>query len=159
MQYYVVDPSGQRYGPADLATLNQWAQTSRVHPTSIVVDAYTGQQIAAAQIPGLHFPAQQQQPYQTYPRGNFASGGDGELTAAWVLGGIGLPMSLFFGFCCPVISIINVFSILGIIFAVRSKQLGHPKTGGALWLSIAGVAITPIGFIVLVVLSAVTPHR
>lgn len=164
MQYYLVDPSGQRYGPADLATLNQWAQTNRLLPTSILIHAATGQQVAASQVPGLYFPMQggnpgPHQPYQTYPRADVASAGQGELTAAWVLGGIGLPISLFFGLCCPIISALNVFSILGIILAHRSKQLGNLRTSGAMWLSIVGVAIGPIATVVILALAAATPNN
>lgn len=56
-QYYVVDvTSGQKYGPADVATLNQWIQEGRLAPDSMLEDAVTGSQGRAGDLPALLFP-------------------------------------------------------------------------------------------------------
>ena len=57
-QTYVVHGSdGQLYGPADVATLNQWALEGRVLATTILIESGTNRQIAAKDLPGLthHF--------------------------------------------------------------------------------------------------------
>jgi len=54
--YFVVHPGGQRYGPADLATLNQWAGEGRLIPDTTLVDEATGAQMFARDVPGLFFP-------------------------------------------------------------------------------------------------------
>lgn len=68
MQYYVISTDGQKYGPADIATLNQWASEGRLTPHSELEDATSGMRLGAASVPGLVFPgagpAQPQQPYQ-----------------------------------------------------------------------------------------------
>lgn len=57
VRYFVIHPSGQRYGPAEVAVLNQWAMEGRLAPTSLLADETTGQQFQASQIPGLIFQA------------------------------------------------------------------------------------------------------
>ena len=57
-QTYVVHGSdGQLYGPADVATLNQWALEGRVLATTILIESGTNRQIAARDLAGLqhHF--------------------------------------------------------------------------------------------------------
>lgn len=132
MNYFVIANDGQKYGPADIATLNQWAQEGRVLPTQMLEDAATGTQTMASQVPGLIFPAaasqpnfqnpNQHNPYQQYPRNNIGSMGDGsdEIKKAWIFGSIGL-------FCCPI-----VFSVYGIVNAVQAQKKGHPQGTAAL---------------------------
>lgn len=56
MQYYVRTDDGQRYGPADLPTLNRWIQEGRLAPHQMVEDAVSGQTMPASQVLGLVFP-------------------------------------------------------------------------------------------------------
>ena len=51
--FFVVLPDGQKFGPADLRTLNQWASEGRILATSIIEDAQTGQRLHASSLPGL----------------------------------------------------------------------------------------------------------
>ncbi len=129
MQYFVIAPDGQKYGPADVMTLNQWVQQNRVTPTTMLEDAATGAQIPASQVPGLVFtaPPSNQNPYnaapgyQQYPRDGFSGdNGDGDVKKAWIFGTVGLLQ------CCPV-----VFSALGIYYASQGIRKGHPGAKNA----------------------------
>ncbi len=52
MKYYVVDPSGQKYGPADIATLQTWAREGRVTGHTVLEVQGTGQRTSAAEVLG-----------------------------------------------------------------------------------------------------------
>jgi hypothetical protein len=75
MGYYVLGDQGQKYGPADVATLNQWVAEGRVLATSMLEDETSGTRMAASAVRGLQFAApnpvlgnqgtQYQQPQQT----------------------------------------------------------------------------------------------
>lgn len=54
--YYVIAQDGQRYGPVDLATLNQWTLDNRVVPTT-TLEGQDGQRLQASAVPGIVFPA------------------------------------------------------------------------------------------------------
>jgi hypothetical protein len=132
MNYFVIAQDGQKYGPADIPTLNQWAQEGRVLPTQMLEDAATGAQTMASQIPGLIFPAatsqpppnfqnpNQHNPYQQYPRAGTVDDGSKEIKTAWICGAVGL-------LCCPL-----VLSIIGIVNAVQAQKKGHPQATAAL---------------------------
>ncbi|HEY3782002.1 MAG TPA: hypothetical protein VGL56_13030 [Fimbriimonadaceae bacterium] len=49
MEYFVIGPDGQQYGPASLATLETWAAENRIAPTSMLKDP-SGQTVAAASV-------------------------------------------------------------------------------------------------------------
>lgn len=53
MRYFVINPDGQRYGPADLATLQQWANEGRVVATTALEEEATGTRTQASAVPGL----------------------------------------------------------------------------------------------------------
>lgn len=55
MQYFVIHPNGQKYGPADIPTLNQWIAENRLSPTTELEDAATMQRMQAGSVPGLNF--------------------------------------------------------------------------------------------------------
>ncbi len=55
-QYFVIGPDGNKYGPADPATLTQWAAENRLSPTSMLEEAATGVQIEAQRVSGIIFP-------------------------------------------------------------------------------------------------------
>lgn len=72
MQYYVIAPDGQKYGPADVATLNQWAAEARLTPETQLEDTTTGARMSASAVPGITFPGaapgfQQPQPQPQSP--------------------------------------------------------------------------------------------
>lgn len=133
MNYFVIADDGQKYGPADIPTLNQWAQDRRVLPTSMLEDAATGARVLASQVPGINFPppaSGQPQGFQQYPRANFVTdNGAEEIKKAWIFGAIGL-------LCCPI-----VFSVLGIVNAVNAQKKGHPQATTALIFCICSLVI------------------
>lgn len=55
-QYFVVGPDGNKYGPADTATLTQWAAENRLNPTSMLEEASSGMRIEAQRVSGIVFP-------------------------------------------------------------------------------------------------------
>jgi hypothetical protein len=153
MNYFVVGDDGNKYGPADVATLNQWAQQGRLNATSVLEDAQTGARYSASQVPGIQIagagfqsatqsgyqqppnyqqPPYGQNPYQQYPRngmGMYGDDGAQDIQKAWIFGGIGI-------ICCPV-----VFSSLGIYFALQGQRKGHPSGQAALYFCIATLII------------------
>lgn len=150
MQYFVIAPDGQKYGPADVMTLNQWVQQNRVTPTTMLEDAATGAQIPASQVPGLVFtaPPSNQNPYNAapgypqYPRDGFSGdNGDGDVKKAWIFGTLGL-------LCCPLI-----FSSAGIYFASQGISKGHPQAKNA---QIYCIVTLIAGFVVGAVLRGMT---
>lgn len=54
-RYFVIHPSGQRYGPADVPTLAQWVTEGRIVATSLLCEELSGRQLQAFQVPGLNF--------------------------------------------------------------------------------------------------------
>lgn len=55
--YYVIAADGNRYGPADIATLNEWIKDRRLEPNMRLEDVQTGALATAISVPGLNFPA------------------------------------------------------------------------------------------------------
>ncbi|MBL8087110.1 MAG: hypothetical protein JNM85_03450 [Chthonomonas sp.] len=56
MQYFVVLPDGQKFGPADAQTLSAWAAEGRLSRDSMVEDASTGQRIQAGSVSDIVWP-------------------------------------------------------------------------------------------------------
>ena len=65
MRYFVILPDGQKFGPADLATLNQWITENRLGPQSMLAPEDGGPNIAASMVQGLVFPGSIPQPGPT----------------------------------------------------------------------------------------------
>jgi hypothetical protein len=57
VSYFVLGEGGQKYGPADLATLNQWIGEGRLLPNTMLEDASSGVRSTAGAISGLNFAA------------------------------------------------------------------------------------------------------
>ena len=133
MRYYVIFPTGQRYGPADLRTLQLWVAENRVGPATTLMEETTGRSFPAADLSSLGLApyagptsAQPGQPYyapyyRSYPARS-SSGTNVETTLAWIFGGV--------GFCIPLLS------IAGIVLAAIGMRKGQRGAGGALALSI-----------------------
>ncbi|GIV15566.1 MAG: hypothetical protein KatS3mg022_1001 [Armatimonadota bacterium] len=104
MGYYVIAHDGNRYGPADVETLQQWVREGRIAPNTTLEDEYTGTQIRANLVPELShlFAAMPPPPAYTVrqppPTPRSTGTPSGEATAALVFGILGL-------ICCPVFSI------------------------------------------------------
>ena len=151
MRYFVIGDDGQKYGPADVPTLQSWIGEGRLLPTQQVEEDPSGIRSAARMVPGLVFPienlpptsAPQNSPYanpgpmnQGYTRPMQAqpAGDDGQqdVTLAYVFGVLGL-------FCC-------FLEPLALFFAYRAVKKGHPGANTArivvwvlfaLWLAFA----------------------
>ncbi|MDR3691771.1 MAG: hypothetical protein P4L46_20495 [Fimbriimonas sp.] len=160
MRYYVIGEDGQKYGPADVATLNSWITEGRLLPTQQLEDETSGLRLAAGAVQGLNFPLQGAarvnaptpptgNPYEgAYTRPQMGSAsmyGQKELTTSWVLFGIGFV-------CCGVI-----LWPIGISYAIKAEQAGNP---GAQAAKIANIIMTVIGvlgiafYIVAIVMAA-----
>lgn len=132
MRYYLIADDGQKYGPADLASLNQWAAESRLRPDHQLEEETTAQRVQASTVQGIYFPAPGAAPYQGYYQqpGDVAyDDGAADLKNAWIFAVLGL-------LCCPL-----VFSILGIVYSNKAKQKGNTGSVGPLVLSIVGLCI------------------
>jgi hypothetical protein len=57
MRYFVIGDDGQKYGPADVATLNSWITEGRLLATTLLENEATGERVAAQATPGLAFAA------------------------------------------------------------------------------------------------------
>lgn len=51
--FFVTGPDGSQYGPADEATLGQWASEGRIVPQTVLVDAASRQSVYAGHVPSL----------------------------------------------------------------------------------------------------------
>jgi hypothetical protein len=136
--YYVLGQDGHRYGPADVATLTQWAYDGRVLPTTLLEDAGSGARMPASAVAGITFGPQAMSPPPTPGPGQYGGGysqpqagndGSGDVTAAWILGAIGF-------IACPL-----VLSSLGIYLASNARKKGHPSGQAAMIFCIASLVL------------------
>lgn len=102
MGYYVIAQDGNRYGPADIPTLQQWVREGRIAPNTTLEDEFTGTQIRASLLPELShlFPSQPVPPGDSYRQPPPMTGGrpSSRATTALVLGILGL-------LCCGLLGI------------------------------------------------------
>ena len=158
MNYFVIWPDGRRFGPADLATLNAWAQEGRLTPANVLEEEGTATRLTAQQLPGLTFepteapttqpplgqPAGAMASYYRDPRATATYAGNNEVTWAWVLGALGLA-------CCPVVG-----PIFGIVLANKAKQAGHPTANAARIFSIVILALNSLWVLFYAVVAIAT---
>ena len=159
MQYYVIGPDGNKYGPADVPTLKQWIAENRLTPQSMVEDFNSGQRMPASSVPGLFEAGQTAtatptpgpsmgaaSPYSQVPtpggpgyynpQGSYDNG-QSELTLAWVFSVIGVVL------CgCG-----WIFGPLGIWKANEAAAKGNPNAQGP---KILGIVATVIGVLLVV---------
>lgn len=137
MQYFVVAQDGQRYGPVDLPTLNSWVQQGRILHYTVIVDAMTGRQVPAAQIPGLNLPDAQPMVYspRDYPR-IVDTQADKQANIAIAFGIAGIVV-------CPLLSLI------GIAFAAMAIQGGAMKGKTAMWVCVGTLIVQVLGVLLL----------
>lgn len=100
MGYYVIAHDGNRYGPADIETLQQWVREGRVAPNTTLEDEFTGTQMRASLLPELShlFPSEMVPPAYQQPRAMTGGGPSSRATTALVLGILGL-------LCCGLLGI------------------------------------------------------
>lgn len=162
--YFVVLPDGQKFGPADLNLLNQWAMEGRVLASTMLEDARTGQRMPASSVAGIQvavaqppnpFPApgtmNPPEQYGQYyrPGQGSAIGGDtgsNDLTLSYVFGALGIAMCAIGGSGCSLIGI--VFPILGLVYAKKAQDKGNPSASGARTLSIVAIVLQIISIVI-----------
>lgn len=139
-RYFVVMPDGNKYGPADLATLSQWASEGRINANSSLIDEMSGQTVSASSVPGLSLgyaqsPIQQptyQAPTTPYPRQDpmmYGDGGKADYNKSLIFSIIGF-------LCCPII-----LSSLGIYYGNKAKAAGHPNGQTAVILGVISLVV------------------
>lgn len=64
-EYYVISPNGEKYGPADIALLKEWAAQGRIQRSTTIEDAVTGNQYPASMIVDFQVIAPPPLNYQT----------------------------------------------------------------------------------------------
>lgn len=159
MRYYVLAPTGERYGPADVPTLNQWVADGRVAPNARLMEELSGSVVAASSVPGLTFastpipppspttyapmsppmPGAAYQPPTNYPRPGMAYGaglpadnGSKDLWAAFGMA-VGAPLLGF-------ISFYGIFlAIAGVGASWRAYQKGQKLGILALVLNVLAI--------------------
>lgn len=169
MSYFVVADDGNKYGPADVATLNQWIQEGRITPESSLQNEATGEMLRAQSVSGLVFQSQpaaaptygtptpgvgpqgMQQPQggfspQGYAQNPYArpmggpQAGQDDVNWGWIWFALSFVCCGFFG---------NIF---GLIRANRAMELGHP---GANAPRIANIIVLVLQVIYLIFVFAV----
>lgn len=72
MRYYVIASDGQKYGPADLATLKEWVEQGRITTATMLEEEIGSARLVASGLTGLFSastpysrPVDQQGPYQS----------------------------------------------------------------------------------------------
>jgi len=101
MGYYVIAHDGNRYGPADIATLQQWVREGRIAPNTTLEDEFTGTQIRASLLPELSYLFPNQPPPaagEPAPPSVVGGPASGQAVTALVLGILGLV-------CCGLLGI------------------------------------------------------
>ena len=144
MRYFVIGDDGQKYGPADVATLQTWIAEGRLLPTQQLEDESSGLRQAAAAVNGLRFPTAAApgapgapggpptgSPYGQAPGGSpysrpvntQVSGDDGntDATLGWVFGGLGAVVCCFWWVLLPI----------GLIFSYKAVNKGNPRGNSA----------------------------
>ncbi len=139
MRYYVIAPDGQKYGPVDTPTLNEWVLQGRVLPEFVLEEETTGRRVAPMTVPGINwnvgqpgsmYPPASAQPnyYAAQPAGNMRYGNPNrDLNNAWIWAILSIS-------CCPIIG-----GIMGIIASIRVKDSGNSAYLAPLIISIIGL--------------------
>lgn len=150
MQYYVIGNDGNKYGPADVPTLKGWIAENRLSPDSMLEDFNTGQRIPASQVAGLFdsqgAPTMTAQPGAA-PTGNMYENPPQPIQGYYQRPGVGsadaqsdftkaLVFSILGMICCPII-----FGVLGIVYANKAKEKGHPSGQAIFIFSIVAICI------------------
>ena len=147
MSYFVVDPTtGEKFGPAEMDLLNQWAAEGRIVATTVLEDMVTGSRTPASQLYGLMLPmaagapppsptASEPSPYpRSYAQapGIPVSAGQQDANQAWIWFVVGF-------LCCSVIGY-----PMSIVCANRAIALGNDGARVAKILSIIFLVINVI---------------
>jgi len=168
--YYVIGDDGNRYGPADLGTLQQWIIEKRLTPETQLQDSESGDRMGAATVPGLNFSgssstvqsqgatgtmfqagatAQENNPYSKTPGGSpyYRQGGGTQN-----YGQVGFPADKGVGITIIVLSSCGLLAA-GIIIlggGAMASMGGSLNGRNAQELSTGGLGVAAVGGILLV---------
>lgn len=156
MRYYVLDIQGNRFGPADISLLNEWAAQGRIAPNTVLIDESTGVQLVATQLQGLALPmhppgfAAPMGSQAAYPPGSTPFGsapgraidGSWEATTSMWLSGVSLLLCL----CIPLLGIFP--AIAGIVYAKGALRKGAATGSTAMVLAIGALGAQILAIII-----------
>jgi hypothetical protein len=164
VRYFVIGSQGERYGPADLNMLNQWAQEGRLLPTTFLEQEGSPVRFPASTLAGLMFANPVAAAVQ---QGHLSPTvfGDPNLQRSWdspapgkfagnVAWGSALVSVLYsLGFNCIAFPFGEFFfGAMAVIAAYRAQAQGHPSgrslvavTWLALLLAVATFALGRLG--------------
>jgi hypothetical protein len=134
-RYYVLWPDGQRFGPADLPTLQRWAVENRIGPGTLLEEVGSGRHLRATDVPALRaiIPLSGPGPQPGHFVASNPQSGTTEVVLAWVLGALGLV-------CCGVFA-----SVGGIVCAAIAQSKRQPNATAALIFNIVVLGLTVVG--------------
>jgi hypothetical protein len=162
LEYFVISPDGQEYGPANLDVLKQWVAESRISHDTLLRPTAGGEPVTAGSVPGLitvsappavppTIPPSPNSPYTAYPRANFSQApqyvapktndGMGVIWGVVIRSILGLV--LFFALH----GIGVVFSGYALYYAFQAKQSGHRYGNVALIIAGLSTVAVVIGWI------------
>jgi len=133
MGYYVLGDQGQKYGPADVQTLNQWISEGRLLAHSQLEDEESGARMAASVVSGLSFAPAAPPVASNYPR--FGAAPQFQPQMPRQAPSVGFTPDIIFSLLLALASpVITYFILIGGITAAgfglrmgsRAKQLGNP---------------------------------
>ena len=137
MRYFVIGATGELYGPADIATLNQWISEGRLQPTTMIQEELGGARFAASMLAGLNFAATYPRMSGTGFRPQNVDDGASEMKNAWIYGIIGF-------FCFGII-----LGPIGLFYAIQAKRKGHPQAVGGIIVCSIVIGFSLLGIMLL----------
>jgi hypothetical protein len=147
MQYYVIGPDGNRYGPGDMQTLKQWVLENRVTPQTMIEDLATGQRLPASSIAGLfenamfgQGPEMSQYHAPPTPGVNYNrigyDNGTKEVNSSFIWTALGFV-------CCPVLC-----PAIGLYYGNQAAMKGNPSAQGARIFAIVVLCLQAVGLVI-----------
>jgi len=124
-------PTGERYGPADVPTLNQWVAEGRLFATSRLMEEMSGDVIVASTLPGLSFgaapPQPMQSPMQPPPPGTYGAYPNPPAPGSGYMPQVGstankndLLLSFAMVLVSPILSLFCVFGFTAALYGIAS---------------------------------------
>lgn len=134
-KYFVLWPDGQRFGPADVPTLQRWAVENRIGPGTLLEEAGTGRHIRATDLPAMHAVLAPGSPMTSAPMyvAPKPATGTTEVVLAWVFGALGLV-------CCGV-----PMAVIGIVMAAIAQSKRQSSATAALVFNIVVLVLNVVG--------------
>lgn len=148
MEYFVIGPDGQEYGPTNVDGLREWAAQNRLISTTMLKNVATGETVAASTIPGLFpsappaYPNYSQPPtavaYPRYQPPAQTSRGGSEYLWRSILYSLGAVLLFFvahgFGL---------IFAAYSMYYAIQTQRDGSKY--GVIAIVISAIALIAVG--------------